>query len=276
MQALGALGGAVMQGRAAKKAAQAQEAAAQRDIQFQTETRDLIRGDLGVYREGGGQAQRALDFELGIGGRPKVGGTMPGVEAFNEGGNQSANGGYVGGVNKFRVNGQVFNTREEADAYANANMVGGQDYGGYTKTPGYDFRLNEGMNALNASHAARNGVMSGAAVRDSLKYNQDYASNEYGNFLSRLGARADTGMNAAQMSGQSSQQAAAGVSNALGNIGNAQAAGAIGRGNAFTGGIQNLAGLWNYQKNMGGQGGMNGNGNFFNGLFGGKGLGGFA
>ena len=45
--------------------------------------------------------------------------------------------------------------------------------------------------------------------------------------------------------------------------------------------MQNLAGLWNYQRNMntanGGQtGGSVGNGNFFNGLFGGSGLGGFS
>lgn len=252
MGIIGAIGGALIQASAAKKAAKAQAQAADKDIAFQTETRDIIRGDLGVYREGGNLAQRALDYELGLANRPMFGGTAPTIEEFNIGGNQSASGSYVGGVNKFRVNGQEFNTRAEAEAYANANMVGGQQYGGYTKTPGYDFRLNEGMNALQSSAAARGGLYSGAAMRDALKYGQDYGSNEYGNYLARLGARADTGMSAAQMSGQASQQAAAGVSNALGNIGNARAAGAIGVGNALTGGIQNLTGLWNYQKNMGG------------------------
>ena len=121
-------------------------------------------------------------------------------------------------------------------------------------------------------------LYSGAAMRDLLKYGQDYGSNEYGNYLSRLGARADAGMGAAQMSGQASQQAAAGVSNALGNIGNAQAAGAVGVGNAFTGGIQNMLGAWQYQNNMRDSGqtmGINGNGAWANGLFGGEGLGGF-
>jgi hypothetical protein len=288
--AIAAIGGALIQGSAAKKAAKSQEAAANRDIAFQTETRDLIRNDLGVYRSGGGLAQQALDFELGLGTRPMVGGQAPAIETYTIPGTPGATSLSSSIIRKqpmgsrattgYRVNGQTFSTMEEAQAYANANRTGGTEYGGYTKTPGYDFRLQTGMDALQSSAAARGGLYSGAALRDSQKFGQDYGSNEYGNYLARLGARADTGMSAAQMSGSASQQAAAGVSNALGNIGNAQAAGAIGSANALTGGMQNLAGLWNYQRNMNtaapGGGGSAGNGNFFNGLFGGgPGLGGF-
>ena len=223
MGALAAIGGAVIQRNGAKKAAAAQEAAANRDIAFQTEMRDLIRGDLAPYREGGVTAQRAIDFELGLGARP-------------------------------------------------------EGYQGFQATPGYEFRMGEGRRALEAGAAARGGLYSGAAMRDLTKFGQDYGSNEYGNYFSRLGARADTGMSAAQMSGAASQQAAGGVSNALGNIGNARAAGAIGSANAITGGMQNMLGVWNYQRNMNAAqpGGMSGNGNFFNGFFGGKGLGGFS
>lgn len=288
MGAVAAIGGALVQASAAKKAAKAQTDAANKDIAFQKETRDLIRSDLGVYREGGDLAQRALDFELGLGARPTFGGTAPQIETYSIPGtpqNVSVNGGSNGLSAKtvtgspttgYRVNGQTFTTMAEAQAYADANRTGGTEYGGYTKTPGYDFRLQQGQDSLQSGAAARGGLYSGAAMRDLMKFGQDYGSNEYGNYLSRLGARADTGMGAAQMSGQASQQAAAGVSNALGNIGNAQAAGAIGQANAWTGGAQNLAGLWNYQKNMGGQTGANGNGSFFNGLFGGNGLGGFS
>lgn len=195
MGAVAAIGGALVQASAARKAAKAQTAAANQDIAFQKETRDIIRGDLAQYRTGGLAAQQALDYEMGLAARP-------------------------------------------------------EGYGGYTKTPGYDFRLQQGMDALQSSAAARGGLYSGAAMRDALKFGQDYGTNEYGNYLARLGARADAGMGAAQMSGEASQQAAAGVSNALGNIGNARAAGAIGVGNAITGGIQNGLGVWNYQKQM--------------------------
>lgn len=195
MGAIAAIGGALIQGRGAKRAAQAQERAAQADIAFQKETRDLIRGDLAPYREGGATAQNAIDFELGLGARP-------------------------------------------------------EGYQGFQATPGYEFRMGEGQRALEAGAAARGGLYSGAAMRDLMKFGQDYGSNEYGNFFSRLGARADTGMNAAQMSGQASQYAAGNVSNALADRGNAISAGYVGVGNAITGGINNALGAWNYQKNL--------------------------
>lgn len=278
MGAVAAIGGALIQGSAARKAAKAQENAANRDIQFQEETRDIIRNDLSPYREGGGLAQAALDYELGLGARPMIGGTAPTIETIPgqtirmRGATPTYGDGRPGfGSNRttttpasYRVNGQTFSTLEEAQAYANANKTGATEYGGYTKTPGYDFRLQQGQDSLQASAAARGGLYSGAAMRDLMKFGQDYGSNEYGNYLARLGARADTGMSAAQMSGQASQQAAAGVSNALGNIGNARAAGAIGVGNAVTGGIQNMLGVWNYQRQMNAAGGQPAGGNAFN------------
>lgn len=51
--------------------------------------------------------------------------------------------------------------------------------------PGYDFRLSEGMRGINNSAAARGGVLSGAALKAASKYNQDFASNEYGNAFNR-------------------------------------------------------------------------------------------
>lgn len=258
----GAIGGALISAGASRSAAKGQEQSAKKDIAFQRETRDLIRSDLSPYRTGGYTAQQALDFELGLGARPMIGGTMPTIEEYSlrqnlplgPDGRPLPAAAMFGGAGKggvgFRVNGQEFKTRAEAEAYAKANLVGGTEYGGFTKTPGYDFRLQQGQDSLEAGAAARGGLYSGAAMRDLLKFGQDYGSNEYGNYLSRLGARADTGMSAAQASGQASQQAAAGVSNALGNIGNARAAGAIGVGNALVGGIQNVAGIWNYQRNL--------------------------
>ena len=258
----GAIGGALIQGASARSAARSQERSANQDIAFQTETRDLIRNDLAQYREGGGLAQSALDFELGLGARPMIGGMTPQVEEFQVSRDVMQSGERMGRDGRgrgrmttvqdtrFRVGGQQFATREEADAYARANTTGGTAYGGFTRTPGYDFRLQEGQRGIEASAAARGGLNSGAAMRDLLRYGQDYASSEYGNYLSRLGARADTGLSAAQMSGQAGQQAAAGVSNALSNRGNAQAAGAVGFGNALNQGIGDVAGVLGYQRNL--------------------------
>lgn len=245
---IGSVVGGLAQARAAKRAARAQENAANRDIAFQTETRDIIRNDLAPYRIGGLDAMAALDYELGLRGRPVLGGLAPKVES-------------VGG--QFRVGDRTFATREDAEAFARTNTIGGTEYGGFTATPGYDFRLREGQRGIEASAAARGGLYSGATMKSLQRDAQNFASAEYNNYLNRLAGRADSGLSAAQMSGAASQNAAAGVSQALAGIGNARAAGAIGVGNAITGGIQNALGAWNYMQNL--KKGQGGPGSLFGG-----------
>lgn len=62
------------------------------------------------------------------------------------------------------------------------------DFGALTKRftgadlenePGFKFRLQEGMKALEHSQAARGGVMGGRAIKEAERYSQDYASGEY-------------------------------------------------------------------------------------------------
>lgn len=132
-----------------------------------------------------------------------------------------------------------------------------EGYGGFTKTPGYDFRMNEGRRAVEAGAATRHGLMSGATQQALTRYGQDYGSNEYANHLMRLGNLASSGQNAAGMQGAASQnygtqigqnmiaggQAAA---QGIANAGNAQAAGTMGVVNALTGGIGNAVGAWQY------------------------------
>lgn len=279
---VGSVVGGLAQGSAAKKAAKAQTAAANADIAFQTETRDLIRGDLNPYRQGGLNAFNAYQYEMGLGPAPMMGGAAPQIETFtvpgapvqgrggnntdsgwNRGIGQQGGGGGVRGMlagmggaamspatTRYRVNGQEFGTMDEAQAFANANMTGGTPYQGFQKSQDYLFGLNQGTSAVEASAAARGGLFSGAAMRDLNTFAQDYGSQRREQYLNRLGGLADTGLSAAQMSGNASTNAAAGVSNALAARGNAQAAGAIGVGNAFNQGIGNALGAWNYQQQL--------------------------
>lgn len=124
-------------------------------------------------------------------------------------------------------------------------------YEGFTGTPGYDFRLKEGINAVNAGVGARHGLNSGSAMKALTRYGQNYASSEYGNHMNRLSGLANMGQNSAAMTGQAAQNNAMMGSNALANMGNAQAASAIGVGNAITGGINNGLGAWAYGKQNG-------------------------
>jgi hypothetical protein len=150
----------------------------------------------------------------------------------------------------YRVGDQVFTTREAAEAYANANKTGGTTYGGYTKTPGYDFRLKQGTDAIEASRAVGSGLVSGRVLQDLNEYGQDYATAEYANHLNRLAGMTDMGMSAAGMQATAGSNFASGASNALGAKGDAAAAGAIGVGNAFSNGIQNGIGVWQYQQGL--------------------------
>jgi hypothetical protein len=51
--------------------------------------------------------------------------------------------------------------------------------------PGYQFRLNQGMQALQNSAAARGGLLSGGTAKALTDYNQNAASGEYGNVYNR-------------------------------------------------------------------------------------------
>lgn len=64
--------------------------------------------------------------------------------------------------------------------------------------PGYQFRLKQGQEALERSAAARGGLLSGRAARDTADYSQGLASQEFGNSWNRLmqlqGREYDQGM----------------------------------------------------------------------------------
>jgi hypothetical protein len=51
--------------------------------------------------------------------------------------------------------------------------------------PGYAFRMQEGMKAINASAAAKGGLQSGAALKAAQQYGQGLASQEYGQSYNR-------------------------------------------------------------------------------------------
>jgi hypothetical protein len=306
------IGSALIGASSANKAANAQKDAANRDLAFQKETRDLIRADLKPYVGSGGNALAAYNYELGLGARPTFGGTAPTIETIagtpigggggsginvnagngNPGGREGylANQGPYSGQSQqkmsptqYRVGGQNFGTMDAAQAYADKNPTGGQDYGGFTKTPGYDFRMQEGQDALESSAAARGGLLSGAALQASQQYGQNYATSEYDKYLAKLQGQQGVGLSASAMNATAAQNTASGVSNALGNYGDAASAGAIGVGNAFNTGIGNVLGAFNYQKNLtspvagaakyltGGGGSISpaggGVGNWFSGLF---------
>ena len=80
--------------------------------------------------------------------------------------------------------------------------------GEFTESPGYEFRVAEGQKGIENSAAARGNALSGATLKATERFRQDYATNEYDNFLSRYyqsltpyQALSATGQNAAAQIG---------------------------------------------------------------------------
>ena len=121
--------------------------------------------------------------------------------------------------------------------------------GDFYEDPGYQFRRTEGEKSLERNAAARGSVLSGSQLKGIERYNQDYASNEYNNFLTRYYQSLNPYQSLAGLgqTGVANQNAVgAQYANMMGNAaiqgGNAAAAGYINQANAWMNGINNIAG----------------------------------
>ncbi len=125
--------------------------------------------------------------------------------------------------------------------------------------PGYQFRRQEGINALDSSAAARGRLQSGAQDRAVTRYASDLASQEYGNAFNRslagyqleasrranqfnqLASLANVGQVANSADQAARQQMTQNVGSSTIATGNAIAQGAINQGNARASGYQGVA-----------------------------------
>jgi hypothetical protein len=144
-------------------------------------------------------------------------------------------------------------------------LAGAKDFTGadLASEPGYQFGLDQGMKGLTNAAAARGGLLSGAALKASTRYAQDYASTKYGEAFSRdtinknrLASLAGIGQTAVGQTTAAGSQVGANVGagilatgaqigqNALG-AGNARASGYLANGNALTGALNQGISAWN-------------------------------
>jgi len=71
------------------------------------------------------------------------------------------------------------------------------DYSAFKASPDYQFSLQQGLQGLDRSAAARGSLYSGGHSADILGYAQGLASQNYGNYYNRLAGLAGMGQNAA-------------------------------------------------------------------------------
>jgi len=194
--AIGSAIGGIAQSNAASSAANAQERAAQAQLEESRNTREIIRSDLSSYREGGERAFNALQYELGLADRP-------------------------------------------------------DSWQGISMTPASQFALEQGRDTIEAGASYGGGLNSGRAMQALEQYRMGLAQSDRNSQLDRLGGLASSGQNAAAQTAAAETNNLSSVTNALGNIGNAQAASQIGVGNAISGTINNGIGLYQYQQGLG-------------------------
>jgi hypothetical protein len=120
--------------------------------------------------------------------------------------------------------------------------------------PGYQFRMAEGMKALERSAASRGILQSGGTLKDITRFGQDTASQEYQNAFQRYLAERQQklqpleyriGLGQAAASGQAANigSTAQNVGNLTTSMGNIRSAGIMGQANAFTNTLGNISGL---------------------------------
>jgi hypothetical protein len=66
--------------------------------------------------------------------------------------------------------------------------------GAFTVSPGYEFQVNQGLDALDRRAASRGMLASGNNSIDTINYSQGVANQEYGNWLNRLAGQQELGV----------------------------------------------------------------------------------
>jgi hypothetical protein len=132
---------------------------------------------------------------------------------------------------------------------------------GLETSPGYQFRLGEGLKALERSAAARGTLLTGGTLKGLARYGQDYASNEYANRVQQLMGLSQMGMGAAGGAGSAASAYGREGGDLYTQMGNAQAGGTVGAANAWQQpitGATNLAQMYLLSRMMNPSGGGGG------------------
>lgn len=137
----------------------------------------------------------------------------------------------------------------------NAQLVRPFGMADFQQDPGYQFRFQQGENALLNARSALGGLQSGNTLKALTDYGQGMGSQEYQNafnrynvnnqnIYNRLGGIANSGQNAAGMTAGLGANVASQIGQNTIGAGNALAAGQVGVGNAINSGIGGLSNQW--------------------------------
>lgn len=218
--------GSSMQGDAAEDAANTSAAASNYSANLQKQMYDQTRADQTPWRNAGGNALGQLSYLMGL---------------------------------------QNPNAQNEEQILGSQQQPQGADYGSLSKKfgmsdfnadHGYQFRMDQGINALQGRAAAGGGLKSGNTLKALMEYGQNLGSQEYGNAYNRFNNDQSTQFNRlssmagiGQTANSALQSAGTNYANSVGNLmtnnaanqGNSMLAGANARSSGY-GAIGNALG----------------------------------
>lgn len=257
------LAGSAMSAGAASKAAKAQAEAADKAAQVQRDMATQARIDAYPWALQGAQALYTYMDQLGIprpqtpilpdltqgplgtGGQTAQTGTQaqqnppanrPAAnELFNYGmrGMDTTYGGYA-------PNAVTPAAQPAANAIGAPSTIPMTQGLGFTQTPGYQFRVQQGEQGVLNNLSALGMKNSGKALKALESFRQGIASDEYNNWLNRIAGVAGMGQTQTNQTNALSMQAASNMGNAYQDAGQARASGYIGAANAWSNGFNQV------------------------------------
>jgi len=273
--AVGAIGGSVLGSKAQTKAAnQASDSAAQvaaQNNQLAREVDARNRAALDPFVGRGNAAGDTINALLGLGGSGSTGGPqqqqLPQQQFSQFGGipNPAGSrgfdprepifgsdfapqgGGFFGGYPGFQVNQPQTTQPAAVQTPESQQEAADRAFDIFRNSSGFQFRQQQGNDSVNTGFAARGALRSGAALKSLADFNQNIASNEFGNYLGQLSNQQGIGFGAASASAGVGQNLVSNISRNNDSAGTAAANAALikGQGQAnLYGGIGNALGTF--------------------------------
>ena len=124
----------------------------------------------------------------------------------------------------------------------------GRDLSGFEASPGYQFRMAEGIKGVERSAASRGSLQSGATMKAVQRFGEGLGAQEYGNYMSQLAGLSGQGLTAATAMGQMRGNANANQANMMTGAGQARASGYNALAEGATGAMNQVGGYlgWKY------------------------------
>lgn len=191
--------GAKSSSKAASKAADTSLAVAQQNNALTEKIYNQNAAALSPYMTRGNAAGDQINALLGLGGgQQSLPTQQPNALATADYGIAPNDywGGGISGANSILARRMAANNNQ-ATTYApqqTSPQTAENAFDVFRNSTGYQFRLGEGMNALNSGYAGSGILQSGDALRAAQEYGQNFASNEFGNYMGYLSNQQGVGL----------------------------------------------------------------------------------